>query len=116
MASPIEKRTAERFSVGTNTACVFASPVLEDFGPVKLLNISLNGIGFTATEKLPEKILLAIKLQNVATKISKTLLVRVIHVTPQPGGTYLIGGELDTPLTYEELRQFVLRLPSLPAK
>src|SRR5260370_1339175 len=108
MASPIEKRTVERFRVGTNASCVFASPVLEDFGPIKLVNISINGVGFTSTEELPEKILLAVKLQNVATKFSKTLLVRVVHVTTQPDGTYLVGGTLDTPLTYDEFRQFVL--------
>jgi hypothetical protein len=109
MASSVERRTAERFRVGTNAVCAFASPVLEDFGPLKLLNISINGVGFISTEKLPEKILLAAKLQNVATKFSKTLLVRVVHVTPQPDGTHLVGGTLDTPLTYDELRQFVLQ-------
>ncbi len=107
MADPIERRTAERIQVGANAACVFASPVLEDFGPVKLANISLNGIGFTLAEKVPEQVLLAIKLENAASKFSKTLLVRVIHVTPLPNGTWLVGGSLDTPLTYDELRQFV---------
>src|SRR5258708_1152249 len=107
MTSPIDKRTAQRFPVATNPPSAFSSPGLEDFSPVKLVNISLNGVGLKSTEKLPEKILLTIKLQNVATKFSKTLLVRVIHVTPQPGGTYLVGGTFDTPLTYDELRQFV---------
>jgi hypothetical protein len=107
MGNPIDKRTAERFPVGAKAACVFASPVLEDFGPVKLVNLSLNGVGFISPEKLPERILLIMKLQHAATKDSKTLLVRVIHVTPQPGGNYLIGGELGTPFTYDAMRQFV---------
>jgi hypothetical protein len=103
----IETRTAERIRVGANTACVFASPVLEDFGPVKLIDISLRGVGFTSTQELPAQILLAIKLENAVSKFSKTLFVRVVHVTPLPNGAYLVGGVLETPLTYDELRQFV---------
>ena len=41
-------------------------------------------------------------------KFSKTTLFRVVHTTPQPGGVYLIGGDFDTPLTYEELCNFVM--------
>ena len=108
MAIPNEKRAAERFPANQNSACVFASPVLEDFGPVKLVNISLNGVGFVSTEKLHENLLMAIKLENAANKYAKTILARVVHVTPQAGGTYFIGTELDTPLTYDELCNFVL--------
>ncbi len=106
--NPMERRAAERMQVGANAACVFASPVLEDFGPVKLANISLGGVGFIATEKVPEQILLVFKLENTATKFSKTVLVRVIHANRLINGTYLVGGAFETPLTYDELRQFVL--------
>ncbi len=52
--------------------------------------------------------LLAVKLANPVKNITKTLLVRIAHVTPQPGSSYLIGGTLDSPLTYEELCLFVM--------
>jgi len=108
MSNPNEKRAAERFAVNPNSACVFASPVLDDFGPVKLVNLSLTGVGLISPEKLHDNLMMAIKLENATKKIAKTMLVRVVHVTAQPGGTFLIGGTFDTPLTYDELCNFVL--------
>jgi hypothetical protein len=108
MSEQFEKRTEERFPVGVNTACVFASPVLEDFGTVRVLNVSAHGIGLLSTEVVAPGLLLVCKLVNQSKNFSKTLLVHVVHVTPQPGRTYLIGGTLDTPLTYEELRMLVM--------
>jgi hypothetical protein len=103
-----EKRGAERFAVNDNVGCAFASPVLEDFGPVKVKNISMLGVGLLSPEAVPVGVQLAIKLVNPVKKLSKTLLMRVVHVTPQSGGVYLVGGNLDTPLTYEELCALVM--------
>jgi len=108
MSNPGEKRVAERFPVNPGSACVFASPVLEDFGPVKLVNVSLNGVGFISMEKLHDNLMMAIKLENSTKKFAKTMLVRIVHVTPQASGTYLVGGVFDTALTYDELCNFVL--------
>ena len=108
MAFDKDKRAEERFPAGPNAACVFASPVLEDFGPVKLHNISLKGIGILTSHPLEPGLLLAIKLANNTKNASKTILFRVAHATPQPGGVYLVGGDFDTPLTYEELCNFVM--------
>jgi len=108
MADYAEKRGAERFPVGAQVTCSFASPVLEDFGPVKIKNISSHGVGLISPQFMDPGILLAIKLVNLAKNFSKMALVRVVHVTPQPGGTFLIGGNLDTPLTYDELSILVM--------
>ena len=103
-----EQRGAERFPVSANVTCAFASPVLEDFGPVRIKNISTHGVGMVVPEALPVNMLLVVKLVNPTKKLAKTMLVRVVHVTPQSGGTCLAGGNLDTPLTYEELCSFVM--------
>jgi hypothetical protein len=108
MADPIERRGAERFAVNANVSCAFASPVLEDFGPVKVKNISLTGVGLVVPQVLDPGIMLAVKLVNPSKKFSKTVLAQVVHVTAQPGGSFLVGGHLDTPLTYEELCIFVM--------
>jgi hypothetical protein len=52
--------------------------------------------------------LLAVGLSNVSKGYSKTVLVRVAHVTPQVGGTFLVGGTFEKPLTYEEFRTLVM--------
>ena len=87
---------------------MFASPVLEDFGPVKLKNVSLKGVGLVTGERLSIGLMLAVKLANHAMKFSKTALARVVHVTPMPGNSFLIGCEWDTPLTYDEFKFFVM--------
>ena len=107
-SDPGERRAEERFPAPAHVACAFASPVLEDFGKVRILNISRMGIGLIAAEPIALDFLLAIKLVNSIKNFSKTLLVRVVHVTPQVGGSYLIGGTLDAPLTYDELCAFTL--------
>src|ERR1700692_1945845 len=107
MAIEKEQREAERFPVHATSACVLASPVTEDFGPVRIKNISNKGIGLLTSKSMEPGALLAVKLGNTAKNITKTMLVRVTHVTPQPGGSFLVGGVLDTPLTYEELCVFV---------
>jgi hypothetical protein len=107
---PFEKdqRQEERLAVNAHTACAFASPVLEDFGPVRIKNVSLKGIGLICNEQVAAGMLMAVKITNAAKNLSKNLLVRVAHVTPQPGNTYLVGGTIDPPLTYEELCMFVM--------
>jgi hypothetical protein len=36
------------------------------------------------------------------------MMVRVMHVTSQQGGTFLVGGSFETPLTYDELCAMVM--------
>ena len=103
-----ERRKEERFSTPPHVECSFASPVLEDFGKVKITSISRSGIGLVVSEAVATGMLLAVKLVNPIKNFSKTLLVRVVHSTPQPGGAYLVGGSLDEPLTYEELTALAL--------
>jgi hypothetical protein len=50
---------------------------------------------------------LAVKLANPIKNFSKTGLARVVHVTPLPGDSYLVGCEWDSPLTYDELKILV---------
>ncbi len=108
MAFEKENREAERFPVNANANCVFVSPVVDEFGPVKIKNISTTGVGLIASKKPAIGDLLVVKLANAAKQYTKMLLVRVVHVTEQRGGIFLIGATLDAPLTYEELCIFVM--------
>jgi hypothetical protein len=103
-----ERRGAERFPVNIDTSCNFVSPVLEDFGTVRIKNVSSDGIGLLVSRKIEPGLLLAITLTNQAKPFTKTMLVRVMHVTAQPGGAYLVGGTFITPLSYDELRTMVM--------
>jgi hypothetical protein len=107
MPDPSERRVSERFPVSIETSCAFLSPVVEDFGPAKIKNIAMEGIGLLLSRPVEPGSLLAVTLTNPGRGFRKTLLVRVAHATPQPSGC-LVGGTFDTPLTYQELTTLVM--------
>ena len=102
-----ERRVSERFPVNADTTCPFLSPVAEDFGPARIKNISMEGIGLVVIGRVEPGTMLAVTLSNQARNFTKTVLVRVVHATPQPGGC-LVGGTFVTPLTYQELTTLVM--------
>ena len=107
MADPADRRAAERFQVTADTACTFVSPVVEDFGPARIKNISMDGIGLLMTRRVEAGSMVAVTLTNPAKNFVKTVLVRVAHATPQPGGC-LIGGTFSAPLSYQDLTAMVM--------
>ena len=107
MSEPIDRRAAERMPVTAETICSFVSPVAEDFGPAKIKNVSMEGIGLILARRLEPGALLAVSLSNAARNFARTVLVRVVHVTPEHG-VFLVGGTFNTPLTYDEFKTLVM--------
>lgn len=103
-----DQRSAERYRVTASTSCAFASPVLEDFGDVKVVNVSTTGIGIITVEEVQPELMFVIKLVNPAKKFSRLMLVRIVHVTPQADGTYLVGAKFETPLSNDEFCTLVM--------
>jgi hypothetical protein len=107
MPEPADRRQAERFPVNADASCPFASPVVENFGPVKIRDVSMQGVGLIVSRKVEPNTLLAITLTNQTRGFSKTVLVRVTHSTPLAGG-YLVGGSFTVPLTYQDMSTLVM--------
>jgi hypothetical protein len=107
MAESGDRRAAERFPVNAEATCPFLSPVTEDFGPVKVRDVSMEGVGLLLSRRVEPGALLAVVLANPARGFSKAVLVRVAHATPL-GGRFLVGGSFTTPLTYQEMSSLVL--------
>jgi hypothetical protein len=107
MAERTERRAEERFPVNADASCSFISPVVEDFGPARIQNISMHGLGLLVSRRVEPGTLLAITLANQAKRFTKTVLVRIVHVTPLPGN-FLVGGTFSVPLTYQEMTTLVL--------
>lgn len=107
MADSTERRAAERMPVTADVACSFVSPVAEDFGPARVRDASMEGLGLVLVRPVPVGTLLAVGLASPARGLAKTLLVRVTHVTAIPGG-YLVGGTFAAPLTYQEFTSLVM--------
>jgi hypothetical protein len=103
-----DRRAAERFPVTANTTCEFAAPLGEDLGPTRIKNVSTNGIGLLVSRPVQPGTMLTVAVVNKSKSFSKIMLVQVVHVTPSQGGTYLVGGQFVTPLTYQELTSLVM--------
>lgn len=106
MTDQKDRRASERMAVNAGTSCGFAGAV-EDLGTSKIRDVSMEGIGILTTRQVAVGSLLAITIVNQAQKLSKTMLVRVAHVTPVHGG-YLVGGTFSEQLTYQELVALVM--------
>lgn len=104
---PDERRAEERYPVNADTSCPFASPAVEDFGPVKIKDVSMGGVALLTPRPVPEGALLALTLVNPRKGFTKTVLVRVTHSGPSGGG-FLVGGSFTVPLTYQEMSTLVL--------
>jgi PilZ domain len=107
MPDPADRRASERLAVSADVACTLIAPVVENFGAAKIKNVSLEGIGLVVARRVEPGTLLAVTLSNPARGFTKTVMVRVAHATPQPGGC-LIGGTFDVPLSYQELTTLVM--------
>lgn len=105
--SPVDRRAAERYAVNAGASCAFAHPVVEATGPVRIRDVSMEGVGLLLTGRVEVGALLAVGLANPAKGFSKTVLVRVGHVSPAAGG-FLVGGTFLTPLTYQEMTALVM--------
>src|SRR5262245_39412236 len=101
MTELVEAR-AERYPVNADATCAFLSPVVEDFGPVKIRDVAMQGVNLLVNRRVEPGALLAVVLTNPARRFSKTVLVRVGHIALMAGG-FLVGGAFTTPLTYQEL-------------
>jgi hypothetical protein len=107
MPEPVDRRQSERFPVNAEATCPFLSPVVEDFGPVKIRDVSMAGVGLLVRRRIEPGTLVAVTLENPARGFTKTVLVRVTHSTALAGG-YLVGGAFVAPLSYQEMTVLVL--------
>jgi hypothetical protein len=103
-----DRRAVPRFRVTADTECQFAAPIVTDLGPLRIENISMTGIGLLLRAKVEVGDILAVGLRNKPKGFDRVLLVHVVHVTACPGGSFLVGGTLDPPLTYQELAALVM--------
>lgn len=107
MSDPADRRAAERIPVNTGTACSRVARMVEDLGPVKIRDVTMQGIGLLLMRSVPDGSMLVITLTNKDKGIAKTLMVQVAHVTTVPGG-FLAGGTFVEPLTYQEFTSLVM--------
>lgn len=107
MAGPEDRRAQERIPVNSRTGCAFAGRMVDDVGPVKIRDVSLDGIGLVLMRAVPVGAVLVLGLTIPDKAFARTVMAKVAHVTPIPGG-FLVGAAFTEPLSYQDLTALVM--------
>jgi hypothetical protein len=99
----IERRAAERFASVREASC---SPLSarNTAITVRVRDVSLNGIGLLSSRRFERCTLLLIEVQGEGESLPSLLVGRVVHITAQATGDWLIGCELVRGLSEEDVR------------
>jgi hypothetical protein len=98
-----ERRVAPRFRPTVGTVCR-----LRDGGQVGLVwNISRTGISMMMADPPPAGTVMAAELTGEGSREGLPLVLHVVHVKQADTGDYLLGARFETPLDWEQMRQFL---------
>jgi hypothetical protein len=102
------KKRRSRVRYSTHVSAIFCHTVTEPFDDscweeAAVDNVSGQGIGLVVPEPVESDSYLALLVDGIV----RLLLARVIHVTPQSEGAWLVGCELVSRLKDEELHILV---------
>jgi hypothetical protein len=87
----MQRRTAVRYRCAVGTPGSVALPDGREERNVWVYNLSETGIGLTMTSALEPGTPVVIRLRGPAPGASVALPSRVVHATPEPDGTWLVG-------------------------
>ncbi len=108
-SAPVEQRQHVRYACKLRAARTRDKS--ETFKPAhlgRILNISRDGIALHLGEHFEVGTLLTIQLYASFTQpVSATIEIRVVHITRQPHGTWVLGAEFLAPLSETELQSYL---------
>jgi hypothetical protein len=97
-------RALVRYKPCKQTPCQLSALAGEDFWQATLDNLSTTGAGLILNEVLDVGSFVFVEVSNAARIYARTLLARIIHITPIVDKSLLVGVEFTSELTEEELR------------
>jgi hypothetical protein len=110
-----EQRAAERLTCPVPTTVrLLAAPRRRPLR-VHVRDVSVKGVGLISPELLDVGAELALDWTFGPTEAWRTLLVRVIHITPYHAGRCLVGCAFETPITEDEVSRVVCRFSRGPS-
>jgi hypothetical protein len=98
-----DRRSARRFSSMRSASC---SPLAErdTILPVKVRDVSANGIGLLSTRRFERGTILLLQLEEDSDSLPPLLLGKVVHVSAQGDGDWLVGCALTRALAQADVR------------
>jgi hypothetical protein len=102
-AATSDRRAAERFATVREASC---SPVTqrENVLTVRVRDVSAHGVGLLAGRRFEKGTILLIQVLGENPALPPMLVGKVVHVTAQPTGDWLIGCRLARGLTKAEVQ------------
>jgi hypothetical protein len=105
-ARGVERRASARHLCDFESSCRALLSGHASTWPATTRDISAGGLGLLLPRRFEPGVLLAVEV--AVGREARSLLVRVVHATPQAGGGWLVGCRFLTPLDESELRAILL--------
>jgi hypothetical protein len=93
-----------RYAPRQETPCHLMALSDKDCWPARVLNLSTGGIGLVLETRLDLGRFVLVELVSASGLFSRLLLTRIVHLSNNVGGGYLLGGEFISQLPDGELR------------
>jgi serine/threonine protein kinase len=102
-----ERRAAVRFTTNLQTSCQPTARIKERSWTGRIQDISATGVCLLLRRRFEPGTMLTAELQGATESITKTMLVRVLHVQEQARRSWSIGCSFDRELSDMELKALV---------
>lgn len=99
-----ERRAGPRYSCMIETTCRQITRGGSTSWPARTVDVSAGGIGLVLARRFEPGAVLCVRLQSTDGEVARDLLLRVVHVLPDVGGTWRLGCRLAGELDEDELR------------
>ena len=103
-SAQVERRVYVRFSCDLDSACQPLAEPLRLQWQGRICNISRGGTALALARRFDVGTVLAIDMRGEAEEVVRTILARVVRVTFQSDGIWLLGCAFTNPLSEEDLK------------
>src|SRR5436190_22711320 len=101
------ERARVRLSPCHTTPCQLSTLPGTRFWPARLRNLSVSGAGLFLDNAIDAGGFVFLEITCASGVFSRTLLTRVVHVSPCPEGGYVLGGEFVSAVMDDEVRMLL---------
>jgi hypothetical protein len=103
-ATQAERRAWVRYPCELDGACQPLAGSRGNQWPGKIRNLSRGGVAITLSRRFEAGTILAIDVQSQTEAVLGTVMARVVRVSPQDDGSWLLGCALAKPLSEDDLK------------
>jgi hypothetical protein len=98
-----DRREELRFPILPETSAHLVAGLGESSWPGRVLDISTDGLSLSTRCRFDVGVTVPLELANGVRVFCCTLKLKIVHVTEQTDGSFIVGGEFDRRLTATEL-------------